>query len=389
MDRKAHVMIIPYPSQGHVGPLMKLAYNLADEGFKVTFVNTESIHTKIMSAIPQEFEEHSLISLVSVPEGLEFNRHGKDRFEEVAERFDHLKNLIEKINRLENDEPITHVIADISVGWALQVSKKMGIKSTAFVPYGSANFALVLQFPKLIEAGIMDVNACELEQSACDLIPNAIPIGPLHASNHFAGNLWPEDSTCLTWLDRQPNGSVIYLAFGSTVVYNKQQFNELAFGLEITGQPFLWVVRSDFTEAEFPDGFLERTANSGKIVKWAPQEKVLAHTSISCFVSHCGWNSTMEGLSMGVPFLCWPYCADQFHNKDTICKNWKVGVGLVPDENGIVTRDEIKGKIEQLVSDKDIKVNSLKLKKMARKSISEGGSSFKNFLSFVEQIKKF
>ncbi|KDP31324.1 hypothetical protein JCGZ_11700 [Jatropha curcas] len=232
-------------------------------------------------------------------------------------------------------------------------------------------------------------SACELEQSACDLIPNAIPIGPLHASNHFAGNLWPEDSTCLTWLDRQPNGSVIYLAFGSTVVYNKQQFNELAFGLEITGQPFLWVVRSDFTEAEFPDGFLERTANSGKIVKWAPQEKVLAHTSISCFVSHCGWNSTMEGLSMGVPFLCWPYCADQFHNKDTICKNWKVGVGLVPDENGIVTRDEIKGKIEQLVSDKDIKVNSLKLKKMARKSISEGGSSFKNFLSFVEQIKKF
>ncbi|KDP31326.1 hypothetical protein JCGZ_11702 [Jatropha curcas] len=250
---------------------------------------------------------------------------------------DHLQNLIEKINRLENDEPVTHVIADISVGWALQEAKKMGIKSTAFVPYGSANFALVLQFPKLVEAGFKDVNAYELEQSACNLIPNAIPIVPLHASNHlekFAGNFWPQDSTCLTWLDRQPNGSVIYLAFGSTAVYNKQQFNELAFGLEITGQPFLWVVRSDFTEAEFPDGFLERTANSGKIVKWAPQEKVLAHTSISCFVSHCGWNSTIEGLSMGVPCLCWPYCVDQFHNKDTIYKNWKVGIGLVPVENG-------------------------------------------------------
>lgn len=234
----------------------------------------------------------------------------------------------------------------------------------------------------------------ELEQSACDLIPNILPIGPLFVRDHlepYAGNFWPEDSTCLSWLDEQPPGSVIYAAFGSSTICNKEQFNELALGLEILGQPFLWVVRSDFTNGmsvQYPDGFIERVRKYGKIVEWAPQEKVLAHPSTACFFSHCGWNSTMEGLNMGVPFLCWPYCVDQFHNRTYICEAWKVGLELTPDDTGIVTRHQIKSKLQKLLSDKDIEANSLKLKEMAGKSTSEGGSSFNNLTSFIEQMKQ-
>ena len=105
----------------------------------------------------------------------------------------------------------------------------------------------------------------ELEPSACDLIPDILPIGPLLANANlgsFVGNLWAEDSTSLSWLDEHPTGSVIYAAFGSSVVCDQQQLNELAHGLEIIGRPFLLVVRSDFINgvtAEFPDGFTERT----------------------------------------------------------------------------------------------------------------------------------
>ena len=233
----------------------------------------------------------------------------------------------------------------------------------------------------------------ELDSPTCNLIPGIIPVGPLLLSNQLANHVesfWPQDSTSLSWLDKQAVGSVIYVAFGSIATFSQQQFDELTLGLELISQPFLWVVWSDVIgglNSEFLDGFRMRIADRGKIVEWAPQEKVFAHPSIACFLSHCGWNSTLEGISMGVPFLCWPFFTDQFHNMSYICDVWKTGLGLTPNENGLITRHEIKTKIETLLSDDGIKINALKLKEMAKKSVTDGGSSFKNFNSFIEQIK--
>ena len=233
----------------------------------------------------------------------------------------------------------------------------------------------------------------ELDSLALNLVPGIIPVGPLHSGNQLGcqiGSFWPDDSTCLSWLDKQPVGSVIYVSFGSTSIFNQQQFDELALGLELIGLPCLWVIRSNITTealSKFLDGIRRRIVDHGKIVDWAPQEEVLAHPSTACFISHCGWNSTLEDISMGVPFLCWPYFTNQFQNKSYVCDVWKVGLGLNSDENGIVTRHEINTKIKTLLSDDVIKTKALKLKEMAKKSVSEGGSSFKNFESFIEQIK--
>ena len=82
----------------------------------------------------------------------------------------------------------------------------------------------------------------ELDYSVCQLIPNMLPIGPLLASNrlgHYSGNFWPDDLTCISWLNEQPAGSVIYAAFGSIAILSQHQFNELALGLELAGRPFL------------------------------------------------------------------------------------------------------------------------------------------------------
>ena len=153
-----------------------------------------------------------------------------------------------------------------------------------------------------------------------------MPIGPLPASNrpgNSAANFWPEDQTCLEWLNQQPPCSVIYAAFDSHTMYNQTQFQELALGLELSNMPFLWVVRPDSTSDGKNDaylkGFQDRMGNRGRIVGWAPQRKVLGHPSVACFVSHCGWNSTVDGVTNGVPFLCWPYFADQFLNGTYIC----------------------------------------------------------------------
>ncbi|XVF08996.1 hypothetical protein REPUB_Repub07fG0052100 [Reevesia pubescens] len=459
MNRKPHVLVVPLPAQGHVASLMKLSLQIAAHGVKVTIVNLQFIHEKLMASIPAKHEdlEESLISFASIPDGLELENDLNDsaKFTEIIRRVmpGQLKKLIEKINQdgTNNEQMISCVIADISIGWLLEVAKNMGIEGVAVHTAGPAGLALSLHVPQLIEAGVLgdDGNLIkgesislsneipawkksdipwnisgdpvlgktifrlissgpenvkftnlilsnsfdELAPSAFKLIPNVLPIGPLLASNHlgsFAGSFWPEDSTCLSWLDKQTAGSVIYVAFGSIAMLSSQQLDELALGLELSGHPFLWVVRSNLTKGsstKFPEGFANRTADRGKIVEWAPQEKVLAHPSVACFVSHCGWNSTMEGLSMGLPFLCWPYFADQFQNRNYICDVWRIGLPLIHNESEIITRHEISVKIKTLISSDGIKSNVLHLKEVAKKSIDEAGSSYKNFRTFIERIK--
>ncbi|RVW83362.1 UDP-glycosyltransferase 85A8 [Vitis vinifera] len=170
------------------------------------------------------------------------------------------------------NEQITCVIADITLErWPMEVAEKMGIEGVLFCPMGAGIWALALHIPKLIEAGIVNsTDGTPLKDElicvskgipvlSCNGLPWKWPIDLNRDPGHYAANFWPEDSTCIGWLDKQPAGSVIY------------------------GGHFLWVVRSDFTDgsaAEYPDGFIERVADHGKIVSWAPQEEVLAHPSV-------------------------------------------------------------------------------------------------------------
>jgi hypothetical protein len=233
----------------------------------------------------------------------------------------------------------------------------------------------------------------DLEPATFTLAPNILPIGPLLASNRLGdsvGNFWPEDTNCLKWLNQQPPCSVIYISFGSFTIFDPTQFQELALGLELCNRPFLWVVRPDITDGtkySYPKEFQNRVATRGCMVGWAPQQKVLSHPSVACFLSHCGWNSTMEGVSNGIPFLCWPYFADQFLNQSYICDVWKVGLGLDRNESGIITRGEIKSKVEQLLGNDKLKARALDLKNVVMASIKEGGGSHKNLMNFIEWMK--
>ncbi|XP_031257638.1 UDP-glycosyltransferase 83A1-like [Pistacia vera] len=452
-----HILAVPYPAQGHVIPLLELSQCLVKHGCRVTFVNTEHTHNRVMNDLHEKnsIGGENQIHLASIPDGLEpwEDRNNLSKVMEVTRKVmsEKLEELIEKINR-EKDGKIICVIVDGTAGFTIPVVEKMKIRKVVFWPCAVASLALFYNIPKLIDDGIIDKDGTpvkkqiiqlaqnipkidstkliwtslgsedltshkrmfellynnieaskaadylicnsvyDLEPEAFTLVPNILPIGPLLPSirRHSSGSFWAEDSTCLKWLDQQQPHSVIYVAFGSFTVLDKTQFQELALGLELTNRPFLWVVRPDITDEAneaYPDGFQERVAGRGQLVGWAPQQKVLSHPSIACFFSHCGWNSTLEGVSNGLPFLCWPYFADQFIDESYICDLWKVGLKFNKDESGIITKEEIKSKVEKVLGDESVKARALELQEAALKSVKEGGYSERNFKKLIEWIK--
>ncbi|XP_054801368.1 UDP-glycosyltransferase 83A1-like [Prosopis cineraria] len=141
---------------------------------------------------------------------------------------------------------------------------------------------------------------------------------------------------------------------------------ELAVGLELSNKPFLWAVRSDINKAanyDFLKEFEERLSSQGKVIGWAPQQKVLNHRSIACFLSHCAWNSTLEGVINGVPFF-----ADQYIDEAYICDIWKVGLRLGRND-GVISREEVASKINQVFHDEEFRARALELKEKAISSV--------------------
>ncbi|MED6194943.1 hypothetical protein PIB30_033356 [Stylosanthes scabra] len=176
-------------------------------------------------------------------------------------------------------------------------------------------------------------------------LPPIYPIGPLNFQlnrfnnehlNKILSSLWKEDLECLEWLDKQEPNSVVYVNFGSITTMTNEQLIEFAWGLANSNKKFFWVIRPDLVGGEnavLPNEFVEETKIRGMISNWCPQEQVLAHPSIGVFLTHCGWNSTLESICGGVPMICWPFFAEQQTNCRFCNKEW--GNGLeIEDVNG-------------------------------------------------------
>ncbi|CAO2197724.1 unnamed protein product [Urochloa humidicola] len=244
--------------------------------------------------------------------------------------------------------------------------------------------------------------SCALRDGLCvpdRTTPPVYCVGPLVSGGGDKGH------ECLRWLDAQPDRSVVFLTFGSLGTFPKKQLEEIAVGLERSGQRFLWVVRSPRgsdqnmneplpepdLDALLPDGFLERTKGRGLVLKsWAPQVDVLRHRATGAFVTHCGWNSTLEGIVAGLPLLCWPLYAEQRMNKVFIVEEMKLGVEMRGYDEEVVTAEEVETKLRWVMASEDgraLRERALMVKDRAAEALKEGGSSYAAFVKFLEDLE--
>ncbi|OAE32980.1 hypothetical protein AXG93_673s1570 [Marchantia polymorpha subsp. ruderalis] len=235
-------------------------------------------------------------------------------------------------------------------------------------------------------------------------VPRVFAVGPMVSIPGFSSvpqsKLTPlqgfNDHTfeCLQWLDKQPTSSVLYIAFGSVIEISSEETVELAYALEITNVKFLWVLKASSStplSKLLPPGFEARTKKRGFTTSWAPQTQILMHASIAGFMTHCGWNSILEGLCSGVSFIAWPLANDEQQNARFLVDVVKVGLEIknAGEDNSQIKRQELGRVIQLLMYEKEgqeAKRNSLRMKKLVEAAVRDGGSSYQALHSFLYEI---
>lgn len=277
-------------------------------------------------------------------------------------------------------------------------------------------FSLVIDYFRRIREeakGILVNTFVELESHAVGSFSNGkflpmYPVGPIVNLDSSDNN--GSDLTTIKWLDDQPPSSVVFLCFGNLGSFSENQVKEIARAIENSGIRFIWSIRqrqsnarsitpSSYTDDStdvLPEGFLNRTAGTGKVIGWAPQAAILSHLAIGGFVSHCGWNSTLESLWYGVPIATWPLYGEQQFNAFELVRELGLAVEIKLDyymdsesenDRTVVSAQEIEAGIRRVIEeDSDIKKKVKEISENGKKALMDGGSSYTSLDRFIDDV---
>ncbi|CAF2228634.1 BnaA08g07620D [Brassica napus] len=445
-SHRPHYLIVTFPAQGHINPALKLANRLIHHGATITYATTISALRRMGEPPSTEGLSYAWFS-DGFDEGPKSFEDQKNYMSEFKRRgSDALSDLIRaNLDGNAAKHPITGVIYSVLVPWASTVAREFHLPATLlwiepatvldiYYYYFNASHSHLfdkepIKLPKLppfstrdlpsflqpsnvlpsalvtlrehIEALDSESNPKVLVNTFSELEPDAltsveklrmIPVGPLVSSSDDgkADLFRSSDEDYIKWLDSKAEKSVIYVSLGShgDGLWEKHM-EALTSGVLATGRPFLWVVKETKAEEKkscFVD--LIRGDDKGLVVGWCSQTAVLAHPSVGCFVTHCGWNSTLESLENGVPVVAFPQFADQCTTAKLVEDVWGIGVRVKEGEEGHVDGDELRRCLEKVMGDgedaEEMRRNAARWKTLAVDAAAEGGPSDLNLKGFME-----
>ncbi|KAG7976639.1 hypothetical protein I3843_06G160600 [Carya illinoinensis] len=386
-EAPTHVLLVSFPTQGHINPLLRLDKRLAANGLLVTFTTTEKFgkdvckaNSNITDQVTPDCPVSSLINNSFVPWVCDAAYElGNPNAVLWFFPYHYFHNLLpfpsQTEPKIDVQLPCLPLLKYDEVPEFLHPSS----------PFQMLGKLILGQFKNLsIPFCVLMDTFRELEHEIDDYMSNLFmvkPVGPLFFNPKapktiIRGDLLKADD-CTEWLNAKSPASVANISFGSIAYI--EQVNELAYGLLNSEISFLWIMKPTSEEHSIhkphvlPYGFMEKVGNRGKVIQWSPQEEVLAYHSVACFVTHCGWNSSIEALTLGVPVVAFP----------------QLSRGLA--ENRVILRDEIeKCLLEAMMGPKaeEMKRNTLEWKRVANEAVAEGGSSDQNIKAFVDEIRK-
>lgn len=446
-NQKPHLLALPFPAEGHINPLLNFSKRLISKGFRITFIIAVDDITKKSAHDTHDSSSLELFNIEYISNG---SNEGEEP-DSLAGFFRRLhatmsRDLVKLIEKLSSsDFPPKVLVYDSTLTWALDVAHQMGLLGASFFTQSCAACTLyyhmqegkvsaipdeehssvlipplpllqiddlpsftqvhdkdhtvikllVGQFSNVEKANWIFFNSFDkLEYEVANWMAKKWSIktvGPTilkDNKHHGACLVEMKSDACLKWLDERGFRSVVYVSLGSVADLRGEQMEELARGIVKSDHYFLWMVRVS-EECKLPANFKSEISEKGLIVNWCPQLEVLAHQAVSCFLTHCGWNSTLEAMSSGVPMIAIPHFVDQSTNAKFVADVWQTGVRVTANNEGIVTREEISMSIKSVTegdSAKEFRRNAEKWKELAQEATSQGGSSHKNIDEFVSQV---
>ncbi|PUZ60093.1 hypothetical protein GQ55_4G096200 [Panicum hallii var. hallii] len=239
------------------------------------------------------------------------------------------------------------------------------------------------------------VNTCqELEPGSLAAVGahDVLPVGPVLPSGDESGIFKQDGAEYMEWLDAKPANSVVYVSFGSLASMAREQLDELLLGLEVSGRPYLCVIRKDvMTALAEAEAEVRGRLRSGVAVEWCDQVRVLSHAAVGCFVTHCGWNSVLESVASGVPMVCVPRMSDQRMNAQLVVREWRVGVRAQVDSGGVLRAAEVGRCVDEVMGDSEAAAEARRMagkwKRMVAEATGKGGSSERNLMAFVDSAR--
>ncbi|KAK4419236.1 UDP-glycosyltransferase 86A1 [Sesamum alatum] len=444
IHRKPHAIMISVPYQGHINPFVNLALKIASNGFSITFVHFEFVHHRLSKAhhcnktqvdIFSKARESGLdIRYTTISDGLplEFDRDAN--YDEFWGRVlsDFPARVDEFVGKtIQSDPYLVHfLVADTVFSWPATIAEKYNLVNVSLWTEPALVFTLGYHLDLLREnghfpckddideevnyvPGIKSINARDLisvfkesEQGHYTMVKSAImtfeqpnyAIGPVNFFKNLptytvSKSLWSE-SDCTQWLETKPPGSVLYVSFGSFVHTSRQVIEEIAYGLLLSEVNFIWVVREGILSSGdtniMPDGYEDEVKDKGLIIPWCNQIRVLSNPAVGGFLTHNGWNSTIESMWCGVPMICYPFLFDQPTNRKLVVDDWKCGISLC-DGTISVDRKKVAEKIKSFMSGaaaKSFCQEANKVKTILHHALEVDGSSERNFNQFIKDLKE-